>query len=332
MSPAASVRQLEAPSLWPYVQIARADHWFKNSFMILGTVLALFYEPALFAWESLWPFALALASACLIASSNYVLNEILDGPTDRLHPLKRNRPVPSGRVHLPFAYLEWLLLGLAGLLVALLVNRLLALSGLALWIMGMVYNVPPVRAKEWAYIDVLAESANNAIRLLLGWFSLVTSTLPPLSLVFAYWMLGAFFMATKRFAEYRRIGDRAVAAAYRRSFAHYTEERLLVSIVFYATACALFTGIFIVRYHLELILFVPFGAGVFAYYLRIGLQPDSPVQQPEKLYLQRGFFTYMLVSVAVFIALMFTSIPLLYDWFNVESSGASPLWTLGAGG
>jgi decaprenyl-phosphate phosphoribosyltransferase len=319
-----------AGAIWPYVQIARIDHWFKNAFMILGTVLAVFYRPELFSRSSILPLLLAVASTCLIASSNYVLNEILDGPRDRLHPQKRSRPVPSGRVRLSVAYVEWLLLALAGVGLSLTVNGWFAASGLALWIMGVAYNVPPLRTKEWPYIDVLSESANNAIRLMLGWFALTTTAFPPVSLTLSYWMLGAFFMATKRFAEYRHIADPALAAGYRRSFQHYTEERLLVSILFYATACALFAGIFIVRYHLELILFVPFGAGVFAYYLSIGMQADSPAQNPEKLYRQRGFFGYMLVSVAIFIALMFMQVPILYDWFNVEPSGATPLWTIGS--
>jgi hypothetical protein len=142
-------------------------------------------------------------------------------------------------------------------------------------------------------------------------------------------MLGAFFMATKRFAEYRHIGNAAVAAEYRRSFGYYTEERLLVSIMFYATACALFAGIFIVRYHLELILFAPLAAGMLAYYLKIGLQADSPVQNPETLYRERGFFSYMIVSAAIFIVLMFAQVPRLYEWFNVQPAGAAPLWTIG---
>jgi 4-hydroxybenzoate polyprenyltransferase len=321
--------QADRHGLWPYVQIARVDHWFKNAFMMLGTILALFYQPTLFAWSSVTPFLLAVAATCLIASSNYVLNEILDAPTDRLHPEKRYRPIPAGKVRLPLAYAEWLLLGIAGLALALSINWYFAFSGLALWLLGITYNVPPLRTKEWPYIDVLSESANNAVRLLLGWFALVTTAVPPVSLALSYWMLGAFFMATKRFAEYRHIGDKAIAAGYRRSFRHYTEERLLVSMFFYATACALFGGIFIVRYHLELILFVPFAAGVFAYYLSIGLKADSAAQNPEKLYKQRGFFAYMVVSTVVFVLLMFTSIPTLYRLFNVESSIASPLWTLG---
>jgi 4-hydroxybenzoate polyprenyltransferase len=297
--------------------------------MLLGVILAVFYEPVLATFQNIWTLALAAFATCLVASSNYVLNEILDGPTDRLHPKKRFRPVPAGLVSLPIAYAEWLLLGAVGLRLALHVNGYFALSALSLWIMGIVYNVPPLRTKEWPYVDVLSESVNNAIRLFLGWFALVTTQIPPLSLVIAYWMLGAFFMATKRYAEFRHLNDQDTAAGYRRSFRHYTEERLLVSIMFYGTACALFSGIFIVRYHLELILFAPFAAGVFAYYLKIGMRADSPVQNPEKLYRERGFFVFMVAASSVFVILMFTSIPVLYDWFNVEVSRASPLWTIG---
>jgi len=200
---------------------------------------------------------------------------------------------------------------------------------LALWVMGLVYNVPPVRTKEVPYLDVLSESVNNPLRLLLGWFALIVDKLPPLSLILAYWMVGAFFMATKRFAEYRRIDDPHRAAQYRKSFGYYTEERLLVSMFFYAAICALFAGIFIVRYHVELILFVPAAAGFFAYYLKLGLQEDSPVQNPEKLFGERGFLLYMMLSTALFVLLMFTHVPVLYDLFNIEPSKIHPLWMLG---
>jgi 4-hydroxybenzoate polyprenyltransferase len=322
-------RRVIQADFWAYVQIARTDHWFKNAFMILGVVLAVFYEPRVATWSSIVPLAIALASTCLVASSNYVLNELLDGPNDRLHPEKRHRPVPSGRVHPSLAYAEWLLLAVIGLWLALSLNVYFFGSALWLWVMGVLYNVPPVRTKEWPYLDVLSESVNNPIRLMLGWFALIVHQVPPISLVISYWMIGAFFMAMKRYAEYRHINNRAVAAAYRRSFAYYTEERLLISLVFYATACALFAGIFIVRYHLELILFTPLAAGLFAYYMKIGLQPNSPVQNPEKLYRERGFAAYLVVCLGVFLLLMFTSIPAMYDLFNVRPSGASPLWTLG---
>jgi 4-hydroxybenzoate polyprenyltransferase len=311
------------------VQIARVDHWFKNVFMILGVILAMFYEPQVLSWSSVVPLLIAVLATCLVASSNYVLNELLDGPNDLLHPEKRFRPVPSGRVRPALAYAEWLLLAAAGFGLAFWFNWYFVASAVWLWVMGIAYNVRPLRTKEWPYLDVLSESVNNPIRLLLGWFALVSSRFPPVSLAVSYWMVGAFFMAMKRYAEYRHIGDPKVAAAYRSSFGYYTEERLLISLFFYATTCALFAGIFIVRYHPELILFAPLAAGLFAYYMKLGLQPDSPVQNPEKLYRQRGFMVYLIVCTATFIVLMFTSIPKMYELFNVEPSGMTPLWTLG---
>jgi 4-hydroxybenzoate polyprenyltransferase len=247
-----------------------------------------------------------------------------------MHPIKRHRPVPSGQVRPAIAYAEWIGLAVVGLGLAWSLNAAFFWSALWLWVMGVLYNVPPVRTKEWPYVDVLSESINNPIRLFLGWFALISDRVPPLSLALSYWMIGAFFMAMKRYAEYRNIGDPAVAAAYRHSFKYYNEERLLVSLVFYATTCALFAGIFIVRYHLELLLFVPFAAGLFAYYLHLGMKPDSPTQNPEKLYRERGFVLYLVICFAVFVLLMFTSVPVLYTWFNVEPAGTSPLWTVGS--
>ena len=317
-------------SLWPYIQIARVDHWFKNAFMLLGLLLALFYDPTMLIWASVPRLGLAVLATCLLASSNYVLNELIDAPYDRFHPVKKHRPVPSGLVQPQYAVLEWLLLGATGLTLAFFLNPYFAASGLALWVMGVAYNVPPVRTKELPYLDVLSESVNNPLRLYLGWFALVADTLPPLSLTLSYWMVGAFFMATKRFAEYRRIDNPEVAARYRKSFGYYTEERLLVSMQFYATLCALFLGVFMVRYHVELVLFVPIAAGFFAYYLKLGLRDDSLVQHPEQLHKDRGFLLYMTLSVVLFVLLMFVHMPMLYDLFNIEPSRLEPLWRLGA--
>src|SRR5581483_396684 len=78
--------------------------------------------------------------------------------------------------------------------------------------------------------------------------------------------------------------DPAVAAAYRRSFAFYTPERLLVSIMFYGSAAMLFLGAFVMRYRLELILAFPLVALVMAIYLSLSFKEDSAVQRPEGLY------------------------------------------------
>lgn len=310
----------------PYVAIARPDHWFKNVFMLLGVVLVCFCYPHQLDASALVRIVVGFCATCLIASSNYVLNEILDSPTDKSHPVKRNRPIPAGRVRLSIAYVEWIALGLAGLFIASRINSAFFFSALLLLVMGMIYNIPPVRSKDLPYLDVLSESINNPLRLLLGWFTVVATNIPPLSLLIAYWMIGAFFMATKRFAEYRSIGDPVVAGAYRNSFRHYDELKLLISMVFYVTTFALFLGVFIIRYHLELILCFPLVAGFVCYYLKIGFKTDSAAQSPERLYREQGLMLYLVVCLAVFLVLMFVHVPMLYDVFNVVPSPVSPLW------
>jgi 4-hydroxybenzoate polyprenyltransferase len=313
-------------TILPYFAIARPDHWFKNVFMALGVFLAYFYHPELFGASTLGSIAWAVFLTCLAASSNYVLNEILDAPTDLSHPVKRNRPIPSGRVRLPIAYAEWILLGVLSASLALTINGLFCASIVFLLVMGIIYNVPPIRAKEHPYVDVLCESINNPIRLLLGWFAVTSAELPPLSLLIAYWMIGAFFMATKRLAEYRSIANPAVAGAYRRSFRHYNEEKLLISMFFYTTCFALFLGVFIIRYHLELILIFPMVSGFVCYYLHVAFKKDSAAQNPERLYREKGMMVYLVLCVLAFVGLMFVHIPALYSVFNVQPSQVSPLW------
>lgn len=323
-SPAAGRSVLDV--LAPYAAIARPDHWFKNVFMVLGLVLAYFCHPELFASGTVWIVLWAVATTCVVASSNYVLNEILDAPTDRSHPVKRHRPVPCGKVIVPVAYAEWLLLGALGLTMAAALNGPFFWSSLFLLAMGCVYNIPPVRSKDLPYVDVLSESVNNPIRLLLGWFAVAPVDFPPASLLIAYWMIGGFFMASKRFAEYRSIGQKAVAGAYRKSFQLYDEQKLLVSMFFYTTCFALFLGVFIIRYHLELILIVPLVAGFVCYYLHIAFKEKSAAQNPERLYRETGLMAYLMVCVLAFTGLMFVEIPVLYQLFNVVPAAAPALW------
>jgi decaprenyl-phosphate phosphoribosyltransferase len=149
--------------------------------------------------------------------------------------------------------------------------------------------------------------------------------MPPLSLLIGYWMLGAFFMATKRLAEYRQIGAEA-ARRYRASFLHYDETKLLLSIVFYITACAFFLGIFTVRFSIELILGSPLFVGFFVVYLRMGLRCDSPGQHPEKLYREPWLMGYLVVCLVVFVLLIFTRVPWLNDLFRITPNEVHPLW------
>jgi len=288
----------------------RVDHWVKNVFVLPGYVVAL-AAGGLSEGLHLDRLALALLAVGLVASSNYVLNELLDAPFDRHHPDKRHRPVPSGRVSTAWAWAQWLALGAAGLAVAWPLHPGVGWALVALWGMGLVYNVPPVRSKEQPYLDVLSEAINNPIRLLVGWYAVAPSGIPSGALLASYWFVGAYFMALKRFAELRELDDPERAARYRRSLGWYDEPRLLVSIVFHAAAAMLFFGAFAIRYRLELVLCFPLVAWVMATYMWLAFQPDSPVRSPERLYRATGLVVALLVCALAIGVLLFVDLPWL---------------------
>ena len=301
--------------LQPYIRIARFDHWFKHVFMLPGVAVALYGDSSLINAELLWRLPLALLCAGLISSSYYILNEILDAPYDALHPVKKHRPVPSGQINVRLALLLLLILVLAGVNLAVPLGLHYCVILLILWFMGLAYNVRPLRTKDRVYLDVLSESINNPLRLLLGWYATGNTMVVPVSLIVAYWMLGAFLMAMKRYAEFRELANPQLAAAYRRSFASYTESTLLVSIVYYAAAFGLFLGIFLIRYRIELILAIPFIAGFIAWYMHLGLKANSPTQSPEYLHREKRFVSYLLFCLFLTALLMFVDMPMLEQIF-----------------
>lgn len=299
-----------------YLKILRLDHWIKQMFIVPGAIFAYvvcskfgYFDDSFGVLNSISNFSIALLSTCSIASANYAINEWLDAEFDKYHPVKKNRSIvkcgADGRIVCGL----YILLGIVGLCLAAFVSKQVFYSELILLLMGIVYNVKPVRAKDIPYIDVLSESFNNALRLLIGWFSITPNFWPPSSLIIGYWLLGAFLMATKRFSEYKMIGNPVLASMYRKSFKYYSEKSLIISAFFYAISSNFFVGIFLIKYRIELILFVPAFMGMFCYYFLVAFKKNSAAQEPEKLFRERGLMCYLLCLILLFILLMLVDMP-----------------------
>ena len=307
-------------SLRPYVAIARVDHWFKNIFVLPGILLAVWMHPQEISWSLGLVLLQALAAVCLVASSYYALNEVLDAERDRLHPVKSRRPVAAGEISPAAGLVEWLVLGVAGLAVGWFINLPFFVTLAALWIAGIAYNVPPVRTKEVPVLDVLSEAINNPLRMLLGWFATGVTDIPPSSFLLAYWMVGAYLMMAKRLAEYRDIGDAARAAAYRSSFRFYDEPRMLALMVCYASGFMFFIAVVLVKFHPEFILACPLLMVYLGYYTALTLRPNSIVQTPENLFRDRKLlWLTLLVSVSLAV-LAFVDIPWIGEFLEIEGA------------
>ena len=289
----------------------KVDDWIKQFFIVPGCVCALLLTDSSITESLLFRFICGFLATSFIASANYVINEWLDAEFDKYHPTKKNRSVVTEDVQGGVVWTLWVFLTAVGILLGMRVCRAFVWMEIWLWGMGIVYNVKPMRTKDIPILDVLSEAVNNAIRLLMGWFIVSARSIPPCSVILGYWMAGAFLMAIKRYAEYRMIGDSSVAGKYRRSFLFYTEKSLLISSFFYAMCSVFFIGVFLTKYRIELILFMPFLMGLYCYYFWLSFKKDSAVQKPEKLYHEKGLILYCLLLAVTFILLMVTDVPAL---------------------
>lgn len=302
-----------------YIKIARPDHWIKNLFIIPGVVVALLiFGRDLHKFLTI-RFVFGFLATCFISSANYVINEWLDADFDKYHPVKKYRPVVTDSLKFTYVMLEYAVFSLLGLGLSLFINSYFVFIEIWLLIMGLLYNVKPFRTKDIPYLDVLSESVNNIIRLLLGWFIITDHHFPPISILIGYWMCGAFLMSVKRYAEYKMISDPDTAGLYRKSFRYYTEKSLLCSSLFYSMCATVFTSIFIIEYRVEYVLSLPMFIGLFVLYFYLSFKEDSVVQKPEKLYKEKSLLFYLLAFIVLLFILTFFDIPVMAEYFRIQN-------------
>ena len=303
----------QGPALHDYIRLARFDHATKHIFILPGIVLAFLLRGD--QGEALILNIVAgFAAAVCAASANYVINEWLDRDFDRHHPEKSERAAVQVALDRRVVYLFYGLLALAALMLSALVNTAFGIITVCFLLAGVVYNVPPLRSKERPYLDVLSESLNNPLRLMLGWAMVDPATLPPISVLLSFWFGGAFLMNTKRLAEFRDIvgelGQERLAL-YRKSFAYYTESRLSVANLTYALLCAMFLAIFVAKYRIEYVLIFPLVVFLFANYYALSLKAGSVARKPERLFREGRLVAATIASGLVFVVTTFVDIPML---------------------
>ncbi len=202
------------------IRAMRPHQWVKNLLVFLPMIMSHSFTPAAFGWS-----LLAFVSFGLIASAVYLLNDLVDLPSDRRHATKRARPFASGR--LPLALGRRLLAALlvAGLgLAALGGPGLLATMGLY----AIATTAYSLRLKGTLGADIITLAGLYTLRIIAG--AAATGIAPSMWLlsfsIFIFFSLGA----VKRLAELVDLetNDRRTKAAGR---AYVIEDRPVVAMI-----------------------------------------------------------------------------------------------------
>jgi len=297
----------------PYLVIARLDHSTKHILIVPGIVLAYLLR-GVHANSLVVSVGLGLITAVCVASANYIINEWLDRDFDKFHPTKWQRSAVQKQLRRTVVLFEWIALLGIGLACAVANSKMMLLIAVIFGLQGVLYNVPPLRTKDRVYLDVISESINNPLRLMIGWAMVDPTTFPPSSVILLYWAGGAFLMAAKRLSEFREIvasHGRALLERYRPSFAAYSEKSLTVSCFVYALLSSFFLAVFLIKYRIEYLLTVPVIIATFARYLAISMEPGSSAQKPEKLFREKALIGLIAIIAVVFVLATFINIPAL---------------------
>lgn len=264
----------------PYLRLARIDSWTKNAVVLIGVAAASVLSGV---HASISEVLTALAVMCLASSANYVLNEYLDARTDAHHPIKKKRASVQYTLSLPAVVAEYAAFAISSLLLSQMLGGAASCVCAVYLLCGGLYNVRPVRLKDVAYADVLLESINYPLRVLLGWLCVLPELLPPSSIMIITWALGAFTMSMKRMAEFQLFRNREAAASYRRSYAQYGEHSLAICGFVYALLTIFSATTLLLKYKAELIITVPVLIALMAWYYLMGLRHELFIIYPERL-------------------------------------------------
>ncbi|KKQ92146.1 MAG: Prenyltransferase UbiA [Microgenomates group bacterium GW2011_GWC1_39_7b] len=145
------------------IKLARPLHWLKN----IGLFAALFLTGMFFDKVAFREVFVAFIAFNFATSATYVINDILDAKRDRLHPVKKHRPVASGSVPVPLAVLEAAVLGLLAFLVSASLNSLFFFTILSYLLLQLFYSLG---LKNIAILDILIIATGFIIRVYAGAF------------------------------------------------------------------------------------------------------------------------------------------------------------------
>ncbi|HAF48000.1 MAG TPA: decaprenyl-phosphate phosphoribosyltransferase [Anaerolineaceae bacterium] len=175
------------------IKTMRPRQWPKNLFVLAG----LIFDGQLTNFPSLWVTLMAFVLFCLASSLIYIINDLTDIETDRLHPFKRNRPLASGQLSQRTAIIATIVLFVFTFPSAFILNINFGLIITGYFLLMLAYSF---WLKHIPIVDVMIIAAGFVLRVAAGVIVIVTTEFSPWLFV-ATTFLALFIALGKRRAE-----------------------------------------------------------------------------------------------------------------------------------
>ncbi len=193
------------------LRLMRPHQWVKNAFVFTGLLFGHAWHDAHLLTQVIFAFA----AFCLVSSAIYIVNDIMDVEQDRLHPVKRMRPLAAGHVSLVSARILATLLAVIGLGLA----YAAAPAALAILIAYALMNIAyTLWLKHVVILDVFIIATGFMLRILIG--TLGVGIPPSQWLLLCGLMVTLFLGFSKRRAEIIALNEEG--GAHRKVLQHYS--------------------------------------------------------------------------------------------------------------
>jgi len=216
------------PKIVAYVQALRPIQWTKN----LGIFASIIINAKLFQIDLFINSLMAFISFSLLSSSSYLINDLADVDKDRLHPVKKFRPLASGAISKIDSIFLAICLLISGLLSAYVINP--AFFSLSIFFIILQYSYSFLFKKK-ALLDILGIALFFIIRAYAG--EVATGFHLPVWLMLSVIFLSLFIASGKRRSELVGTGKltRQALQGYSRNLLNfYTSIFAVATLISYA--------------------------------------------------------------------------------------------------
>jgi 4-hydroxybenzoate polyprenyltransferase len=178
----------------------RPEQWIKNGFVLAPLIFAEKLLDSRSLFLSLGAFCLF----CIVSSGAYVFNDVFDREQDRVHPLKKDRPIASGEVDVRLAGLAGSGLFLAGILGSFFIGRAFLWTVIGYLALQFAYNIA---LKQVVILDILTIALGFVLRAFAGSVAIDVRISP--WLILCTLLVALFLGFAKRRQELVLLGDDA---------------------------------------------------------------------------------------------------------------------------